>query len=105
MRIEPKTFFANERTFLGWLHTGVTLGSIGGALLGFSSPGGGSGVTKGIKLSDISCITGVVLVALAIFMIGYALRMFYWRAKMIREVRFVGTELVSRTAEGRGKRE
>ena len=86
MRIEPKTFFASERTYLAWLHTAVTLGSIGGALLGFSSPGGGSGVTKGIKVSDISCITGVVLVTLAVAMIAYAMRMFYWRAKMIREV-------------------
>ncbi len=35
-RIEPKTFFANERTFLSWLHMAVTIGSIGAALLGFS---------------------------------------------------------------------
>lgn len=26
MRIEPKTFFANERTFLSWLHMSVTIG-------------------------------------------------------------------------------
>jgi hypothetical protein len=26
MKIEPKTFFANERTFLKWLHAAVTLG-------------------------------------------------------------------------------
>lgn len=37
MRIEPKTFFANERTFLAWLHMAVTLGSISAALLGFAS--------------------------------------------------------------------
>ncbi len=36
-RIEPKTFFANERTFLSWLHMAVTIGSIGAALLGFST--------------------------------------------------------------------
>ena len=47
-------------------------------------------MAKGIKLSDISCITGVVLVVLAILMIAYAMRMFYWRAKMIREVGFLG---------------
>lgn len=40
MRIEPKTFFANERTFLSWLHMAVTLGSIAAALLGFSQQGG-----------------------------------------------------------------
>lgn len=37
MRIEPKTFFANERTFLHWLHMAVTVGSISAALLGFAS--------------------------------------------------------------------
>ncbi len=36
MRIEPKTFFANERTFLSWLHMAVTIGSIAAALLGFA---------------------------------------------------------------------
>lgn len=40
MRIEPKTFFANERTFLSWLHMAVTLGSIAAALLGFSNAKG-----------------------------------------------------------------
>jgi hypothetical protein len=37
MRLEPKTFFANERTFLAWLHMAVTLGSISAALLGFAA--------------------------------------------------------------------
>ncbi len=37
MKIEPKTFFANERTFLAWLHMAVTLGSISAALLGFAA--------------------------------------------------------------------
>lgn len=37
MRLEPKTFFANERTFLAWLHMAVTLGSISAALLGFAT--------------------------------------------------------------------
>ena len=36
MRIEPKTFFANERTFLSWLHMAITVGSIAAALLGFA---------------------------------------------------------------------
>ena len=33
MRIEPKTFFANERTFLSWLHTAVLIGTIGAGLV------------------------------------------------------------------------
>ena len=47
MRIEPKTFFANERTFLSWLHMAVTIGSIAAALLGFA------GVTESHKKPDI----------------------------------------------------
>jgi hypothetical protein len=34
-RVEPKTFFANERTFLSWLNMSVTLGSIASALAAF----------------------------------------------------------------------
>lgn len=34
---DPKTYFANERTFLSWLHMAVTMGSIAAAMLGFSS--------------------------------------------------------------------
>jgi len=47
MRIEPKTFFANERTFLSWLHMAVTIGSIAAALLGFA------GVSDSHKKSDL----------------------------------------------------
>ena len=40
LRIEPKVFFANERTFLSWMHMSVMLGSIGGAMLGLANIGG-----------------------------------------------------------------
>ena len=33
MRIEPKTYFANERTFLSWLHTATLIGTIGAGLV------------------------------------------------------------------------
>ena len=36
-KIEPKAFFANERTFLYWLHSGVTLMSISSAILAFAT--------------------------------------------------------------------
>ena len=55
MRIEPKTYFANERTFLSWLHTATLIGTIGAGLVsvhmgnaghvangGARVPGGGS---------------------------------------------------------------
>ena len=37
MRVEPKTFFANERTFLTWLNMAVTISSISAALIGFTT--------------------------------------------------------------------
>lgn len=37
MRLEPKVFFANERTFMSWMEMAVTLGSISTILLGKKS--------------------------------------------------------------------
>lgn len=42
MRIEPKTYFANERTFLAWLHTAVLIGTIGAGLVSVHMGGGGN---------------------------------------------------------------
>jgi hypothetical protein len=33
VKVEPKVFFANERTFLSWLHMSVTLASISVAIV------------------------------------------------------------------------
>ena len=33
IKVEPKVFFANERTFLAWLNMAVTLASIAVAIL------------------------------------------------------------------------
>ena len=33
VKVEPKVFFANERTFLAWLHMSVTLASISIAIV------------------------------------------------------------------------
>lgn len=35
VRVEPKVFFANERTFLSWLHFTVVLGGLAVGLLNF----------------------------------------------------------------------
>lgn len=34
MRLEPKVFFANERTFMSWMEMSVTVGAIASILLG-----------------------------------------------------------------------
>jgi Domain of unknown function (DUF202) len=49
MRIEPKTFFANERTFLSWLHMAITIGSIAAALLGFSGAIQGGSTSEKVR--------------------------------------------------------
>lgn len=39
MGVDPKVFFANERTYLHWLNVAVTLGSIGSGMIGFAGVG------------------------------------------------------------------
>jgi hypothetical protein len=53
MKLEPKTFFANERTFLAWLHMAITLGSIAAALLGFSA-GRGAWAQRCVSMQHLS---------------------------------------------------
>lgn len=71
-KIEPKTFFANERTFLSWLHTAITLASISVALLAFG------------QKTPAAQISGIILLPISIVFILYALYVFYWRAEKIR---------------------
>ncbi|KAK3080593.1 vacuolar transporter chaperone [Coniosporium uncinatum] len=70
-RVEPKVFFANERTFLSWLNFTVILGGLAIGLLNF-----------GDKVGQISA--GLfTLVAMAAML--YALATFHWRAQSIRK--------------------
>ncbi|OCK81742.1 vacuolar transporter chaperone 1 [Lepidopterella palustris CBS 459.81] len=70
-RVEPKVFFANERTFLSWLNFTVILGGLAIGLLNF-----------GDKVGQISA--GLfTLVAMAAML--YALFTFHWRANSIRQ--------------------
>lgn len=70
VRVEPKVFFANERTFLSWLNFTIILGSLGVGLLNF-----------GDKIGRISA--GLfTFIAMATML--YALVTYHWRAKAIR---------------------
>ncbi|KAF2673221.1 putative vacuolar transporter chaperon Vtc1 [Microthyrium microscopicum] len=70
-RVEPKVFFANERTFLSWLNFTVILGGLAVGLLNF-----------GDRVGQISA--GVfTIIAMAAMM--YALFTFHWRARSIRK--------------------
>lgn len=83
MRIEPKTFFANERTFLTWMHMAVTIGTIAAALLGFS--GSAQRTDKpSYEGSDHTVeIIAAILLPVAILMCVYSLTVFIWRSKAI----------------------
>lgn len=71
MRVEPKVFFANERTFLSWLNFTVILGGLAVGLLNF-----------GDRVGRISAglFTFVAMAAMI-----YALVTFHWRANAIRK--------------------
>ncbi|OMH85091.1 Vacuolar transporter chaperone 4 [Zancudomyces culisetae] len=68
-RIEPKVFFANERTFLSWLNFAMVLGSLSLALMNF-----------GDKNSKIS---GAIFTVVTVMVMMYALSLFHWRADRI----------------------
>ncbi|KAF9950646.1 vacuolar transporter chaperone [Mortierella alpina] len=69
VRMEPKVFFANERTFLNWLQFTVLLGSISLTLLNF-----GNNTTR---------ISGAVLTVITLLAMIYALGIFHIRLSNI----------------------
>lgn len=69
-RVEPKVFFANERTFLSWLNFTVILGGLAVGLLNF-----------GDRIGRISAALFTVIAMAAMI---YALFTFHWRARAIR---------------------
>ncbi|TKA57225.1 hypothetical protein B0A53_01181 [Rhodotorula sp. CCFEE 5036] len=71
VRVEPKVFFANERTFLSWLSFSVVLGGLAVGLLNF-----GDRVGK---------ISAGMFTLVAMGMMLYALVTFHWRANAIRK--------------------
>lgn len=69
-RVEPKVFFANERTFLSWLNFTVILGSLGVGLLNFGD--------------SVGRISAGLFTFIAMLTMAYALVTYHWRAKAIR---------------------
>lgn len=75
-RIEPKTFLANERTFLNWLSMSVTLGSVASALVSF-------GKTTHSQAGALQIMSSVLIIT-AITFCTYAMYTFFWRRRKIR---------------------
>jgi uncharacterized membrane protein YidH (DUF202 family) len=69
VKVEPKVFFANERTFLAWLHMALTLASISVGIVSFSSD------------DSSSRIYGLTMMPVSIAFCGYAL-MTYMRVRL-----------------------
>lgn len=75
VRVEPKVYFANERTFLSWVQIGILLGAIAGGLLNF-----GSGPA-------VQAAVGFFLTA--VLTVVYSIVLYVWRVYQIRNKRAV----------------
>ena len=71
VRVEPKVYFAAERTFLSWLEFSIILGSIAATLLNF-----------GDKVSLWASIAFTLVACAALL---YSMCLYLWRVKCIRE--------------------
>jgi SPX domain protein involved in polyphosphate accumulation len=75
VRVEPKVYFATERTFLAWLEIGILMGAIAGGLLNFGSELG------------LEAAIGFFIVAIAT--IVYSIVLYLWRVHQVRNKRAV----------------
>lgn len=75
IRVEPKVFFANERTFLKWVQFSIFLGGIGTAILGMAD--------------DSGALCGSMMMLVSIMFIFYAFYIYKWRNDKIA-IRFHG---------------
>jgi len=87
VRIEPKTYFANERTFLSWMHMSVTLGSISSALTVFSE----EDTAHGAAIQIMS----LFLTLVATFFVASAAYTFWIRRGAIRKREDTGLDQVA----------
>lgn len=85
LRIEPKSYFANERTFLAWLHMAVTMGGLATALAGyqFTTPNA-QGASQSSISERTSQVISLTLLPTAVIMVAYASFAFYWRSSNLR---------------------
>ncbi|KAJ8106398.1 hypothetical protein ONZ43_g7078 [Nemania bipapillata] len=78
VRVEPKVFFAAERTFLGWLEFSIYVGAIAATLLNF-----------GEKPTRLAFIAAGVFTLLAVLALCYSVGIYLYRSKGIRERRVI----------------
>ncbi|KIJ51444.1 hypothetical protein M422DRAFT_26858 [Sphaerobolus stellatus SS14] len=73
VRVEPKVYFATERTFLRWLQFSVVIGSIATVLLNFTKPDD----TRGL-------VSATIFTVAALTSIAYSCGIFVYRAYRLR---------------------
>ncbi|PFH34940.1 vacuolar transporter chaperone VTC2 [Besnoitia besnoiti] len=69
VRVEPKTFFANERTLLQWMNTAVLIATISITLMNFGNP--------------VGRVAGLLMSPVAVFFIGYSFWVYLRRARAL----------------------
>lgn len=74
VKIDPKVFFANERTFLAWMHVSVILAGASVAIGAFTDS----------THSAPNQLYGIILLPVSISFILYAMTQYSRRASMIR---------------------
>ncbi|KAI0925881.1 hypothetical protein AcW1_008195 [Taiwanofungus camphoratus] len=79
VRVEPKVYFAAERTFLKWLHIAIYIGTIATTLLNFVPPGD----TVGLVSAGLFTLAALVAIA-------YSAVIFVYRALHLRKRRAEG---------------
>mmetsp|Transcript_18485 Transcript_18485/g.26063 ORF Transcript_18485/g.26063 Transcript_18485/m.26063 type:complete len:193 (-) Transcript_18485:82-660(-) len=72
VKVEPKVFFSNERTFIAWMNMAVTLSTIATAILAFANH------------NPWSQVYGLILLPVSISFIFYALYKYLDRSRKIR---------------------
>lgn len=75
VRVEPKVYFAAERTFLSWLEFSIILGSIAATLLNFGDA--------------VSLWSSIAFTLVACAALLYSMVLYLWRVRMIRARRAV----------------
>lgn len=75
-KIEPKTYFANERTYLQWFNAAAMLGSVSLGLVGFNEP--------------TSRVVGLIFLPISVCLMIYALFMYHKRLRSIEQRRSDG---------------
>ncbi|KAI1436772.1 vacuolar transporter chaperone 4 [Xylaria sp. CBS 124048] len=74
VRVEPKVYFAAERTFLGWLEFSIYVGAIAATLLNF-----------GDKPTATSFVAAAAFTLLAVLTLCYSVGIYLYRSRGIRQ--------------------